>query len=303
MKKTIVALLSALFLVVSGCQKGDTPQVVLPPVSEQPPLTQITYTNLGDESVRKELDGIMAEAGIEDASRQVFFEHVDQFNGAVSQDSMAAGYDTMLVGREPPYDPYVMQDQWMEQYPDFLGYNCRITSFGLFGDRVTVPADAEIADDMLAFDLNALEADPSAVPDPESLHSFSALWSNVPTQATKDVAVHAANIQKNWKERGIRFTDDPKVRLISVFFHEAIEEGKDSLFVGHAGILLPVGEELFFVEKLSFQEPYQVVKFRSRTELSDYLMTKYDVDVNQPTAVPLIMENDQVMEGYRPKPQ
>lgn len=303
MRKTIVALLGALFLVVSGCQKGDTPEVILPPVSDQPPLEQITYSNLGEESVRKELDQIMADAGIEDARRQVFFDHVEQFNSTVSTEGLAAGYETELVGAELPYDPYAMQDQWMAKYPDFLGYNCRITSFGLFGDRVSAPAQAEVREDMLAFDLSALATDPAAVPDQEAMHTFSALWSTVPTQATKDVSVHADTLMKDWKERGITFAEDPKVSLISVVFHDAWEEGKDFLFVGHAGLLFPVGDEFYFVEKLAFQEPYQMVKVKNRVELSDYLMSKYDLNVDQPTASPFIMENDQVMEGYRPKPQ
>lgn len=68
---------------------------------------------------------------------------------------------------------------------------------------------------------------------------------------------------------------------------------------GHTGILISHGEDLFFIEKLAFQEPYQLVIFKNRTELNDYLMTKYDVSENQPTAKPFIMENDRLMEGYR----
>ena len=42
--------------------------------------------------------------------------------------------------------------------------------------------------------------------------------------------------------------------------------------------------------------------FQNRTELSDYLMEKYDVEEGQPTSIPFIMENDNLMEGYRPNP-
>ncbi len=66
------------------------------------------------------------------------------------------------------------------------------------------------------------------------------------------------------------------------------------------GVLMPSEDgKLLFIEKLSFQIPYQAVKFENRTELNDYLMNKYDIDWDQPIAKPFIMENDQLLEGYR----
>jgi hypothetical protein len=98
----------------------------------------------------------------------------------------------------------------------------------------------------------------------------------------------------------------------TVYFNKAITEvlaylvknkrDEDYLFIGHTGVLFEGEDGLYFVEKLAFQEPYQVCKFKNRTELSDYLMTKYDLSYDQPTAAPFIMENDQLMEGYRENP-
>lgn len=81
-----------------------------------------------------------------------------------------------------------------------------------------------------------------------------------------------------------------------------ITEDENELFIGHAGVLFHIGDEMYFVEKIAFQEPYQVTKIPSRQALSDYLMTKYDVATDQPTASPFIMENNQLLEGYRPNP-
>ena len=50
------------------------------------------------------------------------------------------------------------------------------------------------------------------------------------------------------------------------------------------------------------EEPYQISKFKDRTQLNDYLMAKYDVNFDQPTASPFIMENDKLMQGYRKNP-
>ena len=57
---------------------------------------------------------------------------------------------------------------------------------------------------------------------------------------------------------------------------------------------------LCFVEKVAFQEPYRLLRFADRTALSDYLMGKYDTSWGQDTASPFIMENDELMDGWRP---
>ena len=67
-------------------------------------------------------------------------------------------------------------------------------------------------------------------------------------------------------------------------------------------ILFPSNNKLFFVEKIAFQEPYQLTVFNNRIELNDYLMLRYDTNVGQSMAKPFIMENDELMKGYRQLP-
>ena len=43
-----------------------------------------------------------------------------------------------------------------------------------------------------------------------------------------------------------------------------------------------------------------MLRFADRTALSDYLMGKYDTSWGQNTASPFIMENDKLMDGWRP---
>ena len=137
--------------------------------------------------------------------------------------------------------------------------------------------------------------------DDKDMDRFRVLYSTVPTDDTKDVSVHVENLRSDWNNRGIVFDNNPDVSLISVVFHDAWD-GENQLFIGHTGVLFQVSEtELYFVEKIAFQEPYQLTIFNNRIELNDYLMTKYDTGTGQPTAAPFIMENDELMEGYRSK--
>ena len=96
---------------------------------------------------------------------------------------------------------------------------------------------------------------------------------------------------------------DSKAHLISVVFHDKFSETENTLSIGHAGVLLPSEDgKLYFLEKVAFQEPYRLLRFENRTELSDYLMEKYDTAWDQDTTRPFIMENDSLMDGFRQNP-
>ena len=293
MKKTAGLIALCMILVLTGCKiTNDT--------DEQPYIEQINYSNLIDTSVQKQLAEIMNSADISPVRQQVFFDHVNQFNNTVSSEGMAAGFEVKQVTEEK-YDPYAMQEEWDAAYPDFMGYNCRITAFGLFGDHITIAADAETREDIILMDMASLEEDSSAMQNDKDMDRFRVLYSTVPTDDTKDVSVHVENLRSDWKNRGIVFDNNPDVSLISVVFHDTWD-GENQLFIGHTGVLFQVSEtELYFVEKIAFQEPYQLTIFNNRTELNDYLMAKYDTGTGQPTAAPFIMENDELMEGYRSK--
>lgn len=288
MRKGIWTLLCTLaLLTLTGCGEKT------PEVAEQPEEQMVEYSSLSDTATREELDALMEEAGITESRREQFFRHVDQINALLTPEEQTAGMET-LPANQPKYDPYDLLDRWNGAYPDFLGYNCRITAYSLFGDFVRIPEGAETRTDMLTLDLEALRADDSAFPGQEE--RFSALFSTVPTGDSLDPAVHEKTWLEDWKNRGITFTDDPKVRLISVVFHNELSDGH-FLFVGHAGLLFPQPDgELWFLEKISFQEPYQLVHLKDREELYRYLMGKYDLDENQPLAPPFILENDRLME-------
>ncbi len=293
MKKRVPQILMVLCLSLTTIGCGS--------IKEQEVLKHIKYSNLKEKAVCDTLKGAMEDAGIVKQRQEVFFHYVELFNEAVSEEELAKGYEEAEISFIK-YDPYVMQEEWTEAYPDFMGYNCRITAFSLFADFMEISKDSEIRNDMILLDLYALEADNTAVKNEEELEKFKVFFSTIPTKNTKDIAEHVEQLQKDWKERGIRFDENVPAKLITVLFHEYVDENENYLFIGHAGILLPHGDELLFIEKIAFQEPYQLTVFKNRIELNDYLMTKYDNNVGQPTAKPFIMENDRLMEGYRQLP-
>ena len=263
-----------------------------PPVIEEDALPK--YSNLADEAVCKEFDSVMESAGISKMRRDIFFEYVNQFNESVSEKSLVDEFRTLDTSA-PLYDPYEMQDEWNENNPDFLGYNCRITSYSLFGDYIDIPLGRESDNNMILFDLSALEEDSSAFPDGNDTQRFATLYSTVPTAVTKDINVHTDTMAQYRNRQGISFKENQYASLITVVFHEAWED-ESYLFIGHTGVLFQTEKGLYFVEKIAFQEPYQLTVFNNRAELNEYLMGKYDVAEDWSGAAPFVMENNTLMK-------
>lgn len=298
MKKRIqiVILLLCMIFLMTGCGKREDAG------GSQPVLETVEYTNLTDADSRSQLSALLAGAGVGEERISALLNRVDQFNASVNGDWLTDGFE-WAAPTDTKYDPYAMQDAWTEKNGSFPGYNCRITAFSLFDKFVTAGADQpEIqGEDSLFMDLETLAADP-AVLCGDSTAKFCALFAPVDTVDSMEVQVQAKALQDGWASRGVAFADS-KVRLICVVFHDKFSDEDNTLFVGHTGVLLPDEDgTLYFIEKVAFQEPYRLTKFQNRTELSDYLMEKYDTAWEQDTTRPFIMENDVLMDGYRPNP-
>ena len=297
MRAAVLAMCAALMITaMSGCgKKADNN-------AEQPALKTVEYSNLTDESSRELLTGLLTDAGIEEARIDAFMERVDQFNASVRSEWLTDGFES-AAPTDTKYDPYEMQDEWAAKNGDFSGYNCRITAFGLFGGFVTAGEDQPETqgEDSLFLDLETLRSDPSALCG-DSTAKFCTLFAPVNAADSKDVQMQVKALQNGWASRGVTFSAG-KASLISVVFHDKFSDDDNTLFIGHTGVLLHVEDgTLYFVEKVAFQEPYRLLKFQNRTALSDYLMEKYDTAWDQDVTRPFVMENDALMDGYRPNP-
>ncbi len=298
MKRSHNILLTTLFalLLLTGC-------------SNQPPLDSttttpdyqesLTYSNLTDPASQEEVKGAMQSAGFSADCTDSFFQEVDDFNSTIENKSLTQDGFVTIDHLEPDYDWLAMQEMWDAKYPEFIGYNCRMTSYDLMKDVISIGKADNKNTQMLVFDENALENSPKEIFNQEELEGFQTLFASIPTQDTKDISLHLEKVQEDWKAKEIIFKDEDKRSIISVLFHD--EEG--FLFIGHMGVLMPMEDgKLLFLEKLTFHAPYQAIKFDNRVDLNDYLMNKYDLSWNQPTAKPFIMENNQLLQGYRESP-
>ena len=291
----ILCLLSAA-VVLTACGKQEEP------TTEQPALETVEYSNLTDEDSRKQLSDLLSDSGIEESRIAALLNRVEQFNASVKSEWLTDGFES-AAPTDSKYDPYDMQDEWAAANGSFPGYNCRITAFGLFSEFITAGADQPETqgEDSLFTDLETIDANPDALCG-DSTAKFCALFAPVNAADSTEVEAQVKALQESWTARGIAFADS-KASMISVVFHDKFSDEDNTLFVGHVGVLLSAEDgTLYFIEKVAFQEPYRLVKLQNRTELSDYLMEKYDTSWGQDTTRPFIMENDTLMDGYRPNP-
>ncbi len=266
-------------------------------------LKNITYSNLADEKTQNEVQGILKNSGISSQNINLFFQSVNYYNKKTENTDLIKSDFVNSQNINPAYDEAKIQKLWDKNSSNFVGFNCRITAFTLMKDFITTKNSLAKSGEMLFMDMESLKNLPFKLFSETEKDKFVNLFSEIPTKATKDVKIHVENVKNVWKERGVKFDKNSKVSMISVFFHFNDDPEENILFIGHVGILVPEDNgKLLFIEKLAFQQPYQVLKFNNRTELNDYLMNKYDTAWGQPVAKPFIMENDELLKGYRNNP-
>ncbi|MBE1556243.1 DUF4300 family protein [Sporosarcina limicola] len=290
-KKALLIICISCILLITGC--GDKGEVI------DKPIKQLTYSNLTDRASQNELTTALIDANIPKKYVDNFIANVVSFQKTVGKERLTKGGYETIDGLEPTYDEVSMIDSWKLLQPDVQDVNCRLTAFELLQDEIVVKKSYTGESFELFMDADSFENSPQCSINSSDWPDFSALFGSIPTENTKDIQKHLAVLQKSWKEREISFKDNDKISLVSVVFHAAEDK---ILFIGHCGVLIRKDDEFLFVEKVSFQMPYQVDKFKSKQELNDYLMHKYDVSYNQPSAKPFIIENDQLIEGYRSNP-
>lgn len=290
----LVAAVSCLCLLttLSGCRQANT----APDTGAAE--AKITYTNLDSAAQQEELAKLLENAGVAAARRDALLQEITAFNASVPAEALTSGWETAGV-LDKKYDPYELQEEYANANPDFIGYNCRITAYSVMNDFLVMDTDVDVTSGQLLFELEALEENPSAVPSEEDTKRFLLLFSDIPTVRSDALEEHLTVLTDNWSAKGIKFIGNENIHLITVFFHDMPDESESILFAGHAGVLLETDKDLYFLEKIAFQEPYRLLRFADRAALNDYLMAQYDTDWDQPTADPFIMEDDHLMDGYR----
>ena len=238
-----------------------------------------TYSNLNNQPSAEEVRKALA-AHLNKDSVDAFFNLVNDYNATVGSVGLTGDFSTFT---KTDYDIEKISNLWTPKKGDFVGTNCRINSYCLLKNSIEIPK-LEKDDSLLFVDNDAI--DKGKVFGAEDKDAFDILFSRVKTEATTDVKVHAAKMEKFLSQ----FKFNKNARMLSVVVHDDLDG--QSLFIGHVGILVPSEDGYLFVEKLTFEEPYQAIKFSTKEDCYKYLDKKYENYTGEGLAKPFIMDND-----------
>lgn len=269
-----------LMLIVS-CQKNNDTKEALTiqnEVQDKKPL----FSNMSDDESIKEVQAVL-NSYLENKNAEAFIRGVIDYNETIEKTGLTKGFE-----KEPPeYDEQKIDELWKSKKGNFIGTNCRINVFMLLKDNIEIKK-APIDDALLFMDNEAISI--GKIFDDNDTERFKQLFSRVKTENTKDILIHAQKMKEHFANIGF----DKNAKMLSVVLHDNLDG--DFLFIGHTGVLLQNNNTFLFVEKLSFSEPFQAVKFARKEDCYNYLFLKYKHYQDEDTAKPFIMENNELIE-------
>ena len=239
---------------------------------------QPSYSNLNSKASLNEVRSILSKH-LDKGSVDNFMNLVSDYNDTVGSVGLSGDFAPFS---KTDYDVEKISSLWTAKHGDFIGTNCRINTYTLLKGKIKIP-QVKSDSELLFQDKDA--TDKGKLFDAKDQENFEILFSRVKTEATQDVKIHAKHMEDYYKQ----FTFDDKARMLSVVVHDNLDG--DSLFVGHVGVLVPTTDGYLFVEKLTFEEPYQAIKFASKKDCYKYLTTKYKDYTGPGLAKPFIMDN------------
>ena len=283
-KLATVTLCSTLLLTIAACSQtqktsDSTAETSVTQSQSNQVSWKATYSNLNNQPSAEEVRKALA-AHLDKDSVDAFFNLVNDYNATVGSVGLTGDFSTFT---KTDYDVEKISNLWTPKKGDFVGTNCRINSYCLLKNSIEIPK-LEKDDSLLFVDNDAI--DKGKVFGAEDKDAFDILFSRVKTEATTDVKVHAAKMEKFLSQ----FKFNENARMLSVVVHDDLDG--QSLFIGHVGILVPSEDGYLFVEKLTFEEPYQAIKFATKEDCYKYLDTKYENYTGEGLAKPFIMDND-----------
>ena len=283
-KLATIGLCSTLLLTLVACSQtqktsDSTTETSVTQSQSNQVSWKATYSNLNNQTSAEEVRKALA-AHLDKDSVDAFFNLVNDYNETVGSVGLTGDFSTFT---KTDYDVEKISNLWTPKKGDFVGTNCRINSYCLLKNSIEIPK-LEKDDSLLFVDNDAI--DKGKVFGAEDKDAFDILFSRVKTEATTDVKVHAAKMEQFLSQ----FKFNENARMLSVVVHDDLDG--QSLFIGHVGILVPSEDGYLFVEKLTFEEPYQAIKFATKEDCYKYLDTKYENYTGEGLAKPFIMDND-----------
>lgn len=279
MKLKSLIILTSFLLLLTACNK-----IFVRNNSTSQENKEIQMSNMNSEKtlsfVKKSLKGIIKGENTEN-----FINLVRDYNDSISTNLLSADFSNNL---HPDYDIGEIIKERDKINHKYLNTNCRINSYLLLKDSLSLKENVDIDDSILFMDIDIIEK--SKLFNEDETQKFKKLFSRVKTIKSKNPKKQA----KIMSDFLSNFNFPKNVKMISVVLHDNLDG--DYLFIGHVGVLVPIEKGYLFLEKISFEEPYQALKFSNKESCYKYLKEKYKDYKDPNVAPPFIMENNKYVE-------
>lgn len=279
MKLKSLIILTSFLLLLTACNK-----IFFRNNSTSQENKEIQMSNMNSEKtlsfVKESLKGI-----IKDENTENFINLVRDYNDSISTNLLSADFSNNL---HPDYDIGEIIKERDKINHKYLNTNCRINSYILLKDSLSLKENVDIDDSILFMDIDIIEK--SKLFNEDETKKFKKLFSRVKTIKSKNPKKQA-EIMSDFLSN---FNFPKNAKMISVVFHDNLDG--DYLFIGHVGVLVPIEKGYLFLEKISFEEPYQALKFSNKESCYKYLKEKYKDYKDPNVAPPFIMENNKYVE-------
>lgn len=284
MKKLLLSLMY-FPIVFTSCGKKDIANENDKKIEIQAQIESPSLSNMASaESLSFVEDALKDALGSDNdpalASIDKFIGLVKDYNQSVGEENLIGDFGEDL---KPIYDVGKLIENREKADKNFPDTNCRINSYLLAADNMKVQKAGEADCELLFMDMEKIKE--GKIFDQERTETFKKFFGRVTTEDSKDPAVHGKVMEEYFRD----WSYPAKASLISVVINDKLDG--NYLFIGHIGVLVPIDGGFLFVEKISFEEPYQAIKFADKTQVYDYLKDKYKDYKDPDTAPPFIMDN------------
>lgn len=278
MKKIFLLLICILFL--CSCSKTEN-------VIESKPEV-LKATNLYLQTDKDYVKEILKNNNVSNVD--TFINWVNHFNLASNQ---KCGINTTWTSiNDIKYDAIECANKYEEKYQISDG-DCRMTAFALIERDLQMSKKIQDEGSYLMFDMDVIDNNKDYELIKNKRDDFVTLFNEIDiSNISKD---ELQNVFSNkWKEYGIKIENE-KVSLISL-----VIEDTDSkvLFVGHTGILIRLEDKIMFIEKIAFEQPYQVTLLNNMNELFDMFSKRQEYFSGEEENGPFVYENDKLVHTY-----
>ena len=281
MKKILLSLVIMVGILAACGQQ----QVVRKPSNVNENLEKPSLSNMANEASFNFVGEILKDklGGDNDFARanvDKFMDMVSDYNKSVGEENLIGDFKEDL---NPTYDTGKVIENRQKAQKKFPDTNCRINAYLLALANMKIQRAGNPDDEMLFMDLEKIKE--GKIFDSQVSETFRKFFSRVPTNGSKNPEDQAKVMEKYFE--GWSFPKDAS--LVSVVIHDNLDG--NYLFIGHIGVLVKTDEGYLFVEKISFEEPYQAIKFPNRKAVYDYLKDKFKDYTDPNTCPPFVMDN------------